>query len=786
MGHQILRRPKIGAIILFCILIALINCPAIAFAESLQSASLLAANTQVDSATATLDESTGTLIVSGSGVYSDSVYAGDARVKTIVVGSEVTGLGSSVGVFAGCTNLVSLDLSAATSLVSIGDYAFQDCSALTGDINLSSASSIGTCAFKNCTSITSITLPEGLAATYTGDFGGWTSSQTVNLYLGTRFASDDNEAVLNWLTPSGYPKTDDYGNYVAEGVSGACTWKLYEAYNAGDGAISNALVIAGEGAMGDNAGLGMSLGDRPVHLIVCEGVTEIGKNAFSNSTSIQDASLPATLMKIGDNAFRNATALKSVSFAENCALTTIASNLGPAFSGQTDLVLDLSNTSINNSTIPLFDTSTFSVSVKKLILPKSMERLREQMILENRTGGLGALSIEEVVVPASLTTFSKRTSPDPATKTFVCPCTLDKTIISLFGQRVVAGGGVLITHGDADVDNPLLAFAVDGDGDVVFGPDGNPTVSAGYPCKDCGEPIQDATIIGDVCFSTEVKTAPSAGGDGVVTITATATVDGKELTKSVDRAMMAAETYEYSVKEFKDSLAQAGIVYEYDDEKTLAENIVAAFDQGKAEAKESIARAACNAVDAEYDINKSAEENIAAITDAVNETVNNAAMQAIAETEAKYEGYVSTEEAKAAAEKAAADTESKYAGYVSPADAKAAADSAAAKATAAAEANGLKANTMIVKTKTVKASATKNKTFKKTKAFTVKNAKGKVTFYKLSGNEKITVTKAGKVKVKKGLKAKKKPYKVKVLVCAAGNKGYAPAYRTVTLKVKVK
>ena len=58
----------------------------------------------------------------------------------------------------------------------------------------------------------------------------------------------------------------------------------------------------------------------------------------------------------------------------------------------------------------------------------------------------------------------------------------------------------------------------------------------------------------------------------------------------------------------------------------------------------------------------------------------------------------------------------------------------------------------------------------------------------LEGNAKVAVSKSGKVTVKKGLK-KGKTYKVKVLVTAAGGKvkgvKYAPAIKTVTLKVKV-
>ena len=94
------------------------------------------------------------------------------------------------------------------------------------------------------------------------------------------------------------------------------------------------------------------------------------------------------------------------------------------------------------------------------------------------------------------------------------------------------------------------------------------------------------------------------------------------------------------------------------------------------------------------------------------------------------------------------------------------------------------ANTMTVKAKTVKAKANKATTIKKAKAFTVKKAKGSVTFKKVSGNKKISVSKAGKVVVKKGLK-KGKTYKVKVLVTAAGNDNYLAKSKKVTLKVKI-
>ena len=97
-------------------------------------------------------------------------------------------------------------------------------------------------------------------------------------------------------------------------------------------------------------------------------------------------------------------------------------------------------------------------------------------------------------------------------------------------------------------------------------------------------------------------------------------------------------------------------------------------------------------------------------------------------------------------------------------------------------------NTMTVKVKTVtvKYSALKkaNQTVKKSAAFTVKDAKGTVTFAKKSGENNITISKKGVITVKKGLK--KGTYKIKVKVKAAGSGIFKSLTKTVTVKIKVK
>ena len=97
-------------------------------------------------------------------------------------------------------------------------------------------------------------------------------------------------------------------------------------------------------------------------------------------------------------------------------------------------------------------------------------------------------------------------------------------------------------------------------------------------------------------------------------------------------------------------------------------------------------------------------------------------------------------------------------------------------------------NTLAVSTKKANIKYSKLKKQKKTisagKVFKIKENIGEVTYKKKSGNKKITVSKSGKITVKKGLK--KGTYKVKVKATAAGDKNHKAGTKTVTLTVRVK
>ncbi len=100
------------------------------------------------------------------------------------------------------------------------------------------------------------------------------------------------------------------------------------------------------------------------------------------------------------------------------------------------------------------------------------------------------------------------------------------------------------------------------------------------------------------------------------------------------------------------------------------------------------------------------------------------------------------------------------------------------------------ANTLRIYAKTAKIKYKKVKkktqTLGVTKVITFKRkGQGTKTYYKLSGNKKITINKrTGKVTVKK--KLKKGTYKVKVKVKAAGTANYKAVTRTITFKVRIR
>lgn len=128
-----------------------------------------------DNITWTLNESTGTLTIEGSGAmedfsYSTSVpwYEDIKSVTTVVIGDGVTNIGQNA--FYGCSKLISVIIG--NNVKSIGSDAFYKCFGLPSVTIPNSVTSIGSGAFRYCFGLTSITIPNSVTSIKSEAFYG--------------------------------------------------------------------------------------------------------------------------------------------------------------------------------------------------------------------------------------------------------------------------------------------------------------------------------------------------------------------------------------------------------------------------------------------------------------------------------------------------------------------------------------------------------------------------------------------------------------------------------------
>ena len=152
-------------------------------------------------------------------------------------------------------------------VTSIGDRAFYGCSGLTGALDLSnctSLTSIGDRAFEDCSGLTSITLPSSL--TSIGD----------NAFLDCRGLEtlEYKDTIEQWLS-------------IEFGSGWMTTY------------YSHTFIVNGE---------------ELTNLVVPEGVTSIGEQAFSYCRGLTSITLPLSLTSIGNSAFRDCKGLETLEY----------------------------------------------------------------------------------------------------------------------------------------------------------------------------------------------------------------------------------------------------------------------------------------------------------------------------------------------------------------------------------------------------------------------------------------------------------------------------------------
>lgn len=247
--------------------------------------------------------------------------------------------------------IIYLDFSATSGLTGLETNDFQNCKSLYGVILPSSITTMGAGVFAGCSNLVSITIPfigstpnaaTASATTVFGHIFGTTSfagSTAVKQYY-------SSSAAATVYIPDSLRSVTVLGGNMLHGAFYDCT-KLTTIN------LPDSISVMGDKGLYNCSAL--------KDFVLPSGVTSIGKYEFFGCSSITDLRIPKKVTTINDYAFQKLAGLKSLSFEADSALTTIGNY---AFVECTSLEsLDFSNTSLETINTYAFKDCTSLASV---------------------------------------------------------------------------------------------------------------------------------------------------------------------------------------------------------------------------------------------------------------------------------------------------------------------------------------------------------------------------------------------------------------------------------------
>ena len=230
----------------------------------------------------------GVLTISGSGAMKDFPYDSspwkgvNSPIKEVIVENGVTSIGDDA--FYKCTNLTSVEIP--NSVTGIGDYAFFECSSLTSI---------------TCEAITPPALGDNVFHNVDKSIPLYVYGSSIAAYRVANRWKDFNVQAL----PGTEPCITASGTCGAQGNN--LTWEL---------SCDGVLTISGTGEMThyveDNNSPWYSNRESISQVVIDDGVTSIGDEAFYECSSLTSIEIPNSVTSIGVLAFSNCSGLTSV------------------------------------------------------------------------------------------------------------------------------------------------------------------------------------------------------------------------------------------------------------------------------------------------------------------------------------------------------------------------------------------------------------------------------------------------------------------------------------------
>ena len=251
-------------------------------------------------------------------------------IKTVTIGSGVTSIGNHA--FDGCSALTEVTIS--DGVTSIGDYAFDGCYILATVTIPNGVTSIGDHAFDGCRALTTVAIPNSVTSIERDAFS-YCDALTDVYYGGT---STQWHAILIWSgnEPIMGKATIHTSDATFNGTCGEdLIWTLK----------NGVLTITGTGAM-TNYGWHDAPWDYPAKVIIGRGVASIGDRAFEGCYALTTVTIPDSVASIGDHAFGECYALTTVTIPDS--VTSIGDYVFYGCSALTKVTLSNSVTSIGD------------------------------------------------------------------------------------------------------------------------------------------------------------------------------------------------------------------------------------------------------------------------------------------------------------------------------------------------------------------------------------------------------------------------------------------------------
>ena len=198
-----------------------------------------------------------------------------------------------------------------SSVTDIGDFAFSDCSALTGVSIPNSVNSIGDNAFSGCSGLTSVTIPSSVNSIGNSAFSGFSGLKEISVASGNAFYSslngvlfDKNQSLLIQY-PGGLSGTYSIPGSVSSIGDGA----FESCWNLTSVTIPSSVISIGDGAFSGCSGL--------TSVTIPGRVTSIGDSAFFACSDLTSVTIPNSVTSIGEDAFGYCTMLAKAYFQGN-------------------------------------------------------------------------------------------------------------------------------------------------------------------------------------------------------------------------------------------------------------------------------------------------------------------------------------------------------------------------------------------------------------------------------------------------------------------------------------